>query len=63
MLLTREQMMNMMKQPAIAVPKLDSTGSQQTVNNGQLLDKDKNVMDVNATIDSKNRFVMHKKHV
>lgn len=63
MLLTREQMMNMMKHPAIAVPKLDSTGSQQTVNNGQLLDKDKNVMDVNATIDSKNRFVMHKKHV
>lgn len=61
MLLTRNQMMNMMKHPVIATPKLDSTTSQQTVNTGQIFDKDNNVIDINATVSQNGRFVMHPK--
>lgn len=61
--MTRDQMMELMQHPKIAKPKLDSSGVDETVNNGQLTDKDNKVIDKNMRVDERGRFVMTPKHV
>lgn len=63
MLLTRDEMMELMANPNINEPKLNSTNMNSTINQGQLLDKDKKVISTNAVIDERGRFIMKPKHV
>lgn len=62
MIMTRDQMMGLMENPKIIQPKLDSM-SNPMINEGQLIGKDKKVINTNAMIDERGRFIMKPKHV
>lgn len=62
MILTRNQMMNMMQHPVIAHSTLDPVVGGQTPNDGhQLFDKDGKPLEINAMVDMNGRFIMSPK--